>query len=169
MANFVNLKWKWAMAGHKLTSCDRQILDLLQRNATLSVGDIAERVGISKSACWRRIHRLEEEGVIRERVTLLNQDKVNLPLTVYIVIRTNRHNDQWAAQFNEVVQGIAEILEVHRMSGDVDYLIKAVVTDMPGYDRLYKELIKADLFDVSSSFVMETMKQTTRLPLNYIA
>ncbi|AMX03249.1 Lrp/AsnC family transcriptional regulator [Microbulbifer thermotolerans] len=157
------------MAGHKLTSCDRQILDLLQRNATLSVGDIAERVGISKSACWRRIHRLEEEGVIRERVTLLNQDKVNLPLTVYIVIRTNRHNDQWAAQFNEVVQGIAEILEVHRMSGDVDYLIKAVVTDMPGYDRLYKELIKADLFDVSSSFVMETMKQTTRLPLNYIA
>lgn len=157
------------MAEQKLTSQDRQILDLLQRDATLSVGDIAERVGISKSACWRRIHKLEEEGVIRERVTLLNQDRVNLPLTVYIAIRTNQHNDQWAAQFNEVVQGIAEILEVHRMSGDLDYLVKAVVTDMPGYDRLYKELIKADLFDVSSSFVMETMKQTTRLPLNYIA
>ncbi len=157
------------MAEQKLSSQDRQILDLLQRDATLSVGDIAERVGISKSACWRRIQKLEQEEVIRERVTLLNQDKVNLPLTVYIAIRTNQHNDQWAAQFNEVVQGIAEILEVHRMSGDLDYLVKAVVTDMPGYDRLYKELIKVDLFDVSSSFVMETMKQTTRLPLSYIA
>ncbi|MFA0811252.1 Lrp/AsnC family transcriptional regulator [Microbulbifer epialgicus] len=146
---------------------DRQILELLQRDATLSVGDIAERVGISKSACWRRIHKMEEEGVIAERVTLLDQHKLNLPLTVYISIRTNQHNDQWASQFGELVQGIAEILEVHRMSGDLDYLIKAVVTDMPGYDRLYKELIKADLFDVSSSFVMETMKQTTRLPLKY--
>ncbi|MFC6634764.1 Lrp/AsnC family transcriptional regulator [Microbulbifer taiwanensis] len=156
------------MAEQKLSNQDRQILDLLQRDATLSVGDIAERVGISKSACWRRIHKLEDEGVIRERVTLLNQDRVNLPLTVYIAIRTNQHNDQWAAQFSRVVQGVAEILEVHRMSGDLDYLVKAVVTDMPGYDRLYKELIKADLFDVSSSFVMETMKQTTRLPLKYV-
>lgn len=152
----------------KLTGQDRQILDLLQRDATLSVGDIAARVGISKSACWRRIQKLEREQVIRERVTLLNQERVNLPLTVYIAIRTNQHNDQWATQFNEVVQGIAEVLEVHRMSGDLDYLVKAVVTDMPGYDRLYKELIKADLFDVSSSFVMETMKQSTRLPLKYI-
>ncbi len=146
---------------------DKQILELLQRDATLSVGDIAEQVGLSKSACWRRIHKMEEEGVIAERVTLLNPQKLNLPLTVYISIRTNQHNDHWAAQFGELVQGIAEILEVHRMSGDLDYLIKAVVTDMPGYDRLYKELIKADLFDVSSSFVMETMKQTTRLPLTY--
>ncbi|WP_444891271.1 Lrp/AsnC family transcriptional regulator [Microbulbifer sp. DLAB2-AA] len=146
---------------------DKQILELLQGDATLSVGDIAEQVGLSKSACWRRINKLEEEGVIAERVTLLNQQKLNLPLTVYISIRTNQHNDHWAAQFGELVQGIAEILEVHRMSGDLDYLIKAVVTDMPGYDRLYKALIKADLFDVSSSFVMETMKQTTRLPLTY--
>ncbi|WHI48625.1 Lrp/AsnC family transcriptional regulator [Microbulbifer sp. TRSA001] len=150
-----------------LSKLDRAILELLQADATLSVGDIAERVGMSKSACWRRIQRLESEGVICDRVTLLDQQKLNLPLTVYISIRTNQHNDQWAARFSELVQGVAEILEVHRMSGDLDYLIKAVVTDMPGYDRLYKELIKADLFDVSSSFVMETMKQTTRLPLNH--
>ncbi|WP_444939987.1 Lrp/AsnC family transcriptional regulator [Microbulbifer sp. ZKSA004] len=150
-----------------LSKLDRAILELLQADATLSVGDIAERVGMSKSACWRRIHRLEDEGVICDRVTLLDQQKLNLPLTVYISIRTNQHNDQWAARFGELIQGVAEILEVHRMSGDLDYLIKAVVTDMPGYDRLYKELIKADLFDVSSSFVMETMKQTTRLPLNH--
>ncbi|GAB2505143.1 Lrp/AsnC family transcriptional regulator [Microbulbifer agarilyticus] len=154
------------MAELKLDKQDRSILELLQRDAGRSVGDIAEQVGISKSACWRRIQRLEKEQVIRERVTLLNPEKVNLPLTVYISVRTNRHNDAWSNRFREVVAGIPEILEVHRMSGDLDYLVKAVVTDMPGYDRLYKELIKADLFDVSSSFVMETMKQTSQLPLH---
>lgn len=106
--------------------------------------------------------------MIRERVALLNQEQVNLPMTVYISVRTNQHNDQWAAHFKSVVQAIPDILEVYRMSGELDYLVKAVVTDMPGYDRLYKSLIKADLFDVSSSFVMETMKNTTRLPLDYM-
>jgi len=147
---------------------DRAILALLQRDASLSVGDIAESVGISKSACWRRIQKLEQEKVIRERVALLNPERVNLPLSVYIVIRTNQHNEQWSQHFKEVVATIPEILEVCRMSGEVDYLIKAVVTDMPGYDRLYQKIIKADLFDVSSSFVMETIKQTTQLPLDYI-
>ncbi|MDG5499539.1 Lrp/AsnC family transcriptional regulator [Marinobacter sp. BGYM27] len=147
---------------------DRQILELLQRNAALSVGELAEQVGMSKSACWRRIQKLEQAEVIRQRVTLLNPDKVNLPLTVYISIRTNQHNDQWAANFRAVLGDIPEVLEVYRMSGDLDYLIKAVVTDMPDYDRLYKKLIRADLSDVSSSFVMETMKQTTELPLSHL-
>jgi len=93
---------------------------------------------------------------------------LNLPLTVYISVRTNQHNDQWMNKFNTVLQGIPEVLEIHRMSGDLDYLIKAVVSDMPGYDRLYKKIIKADLHDVSSSFVMETTKQTTQLPLKYV-
>jgi len=156
------------MAGVKLDKQDRYILELLQRDATLSVGEVAERVGVSKSACWRRIQKLEQEGVIRERVTLLNQEQVNLPLTVYISVRTNQHNEQWSAQFKQVVQDIPQVLEVFRMSGDLDYLIKAVVEDMPGYDRLYKRLIKANLNDVSSSFVMETMKHTTELPLEYL-
>lgn len=147
---------------------DRQILELLQSDASLSVGDVAERISISKSACWRRIQKLEQEKVIREKVALLDQDRLNLSLTVYIVVRTNQHNDQWSHQFQEVIDSIPEILEAYRMSGDLDYLIKAVVTDMPGYDRLYKKIIKADLFDVSSSFVMETMKSTTQLPLNYM-
>lgn len=147
---------------------DRQILELLQRDAALSVGELAEQVGMSKSACWRRIQKLEQAEVIRQRVTLLNPDKVNLPLTVYISIRTNQHNDQWAANFRAVLGDIPEVLEVYRMSGDLDYLIKAVVTDMPDYDRLYKKLIRADLSDVSSSFVMETMKQTTELPLSHL-
>ena len=147
---------------------DTAILTLLQNDAGLSVGDLAERVGISKSACWRRIQKLEKSGVIRGRVTLLNQEKVNLPLTAYIVIRTNQHNDRWAESFKQVIQAMPGVLEVYRMSGDLDYLVKAVVTDMPGYDRLYKELIKVDLFDVSSSFVMETLKHNTQLPLEYV-
>ena len=147
---------------------DVELLGLLQRDASLSVGGLAERVGMSKSACWRRIQKLEEQGVIGHRVTLLNQESVNLPLTVYVSIRTNEHSERWAKAFRKVVDDLPEVLEVYRMSGDLDYLIKAVVTDMPGYDNLYKRLIKAELFDVSSSFVMETMKNTTQLPLKYI-
>ena len=120
---------------------------------------------MSKSACWRRLQKLTADGVIKKQVAILDEQKLNLPLTVYISIRTNEHNDNWASQFQEVTKNISGILEVHRMSGDLDYLLKAVVEDMQGYDKLYKQLIKAELFDVSSSFVMETMKQTTELPL----
>ncbi len=147
------------------TKQDRDILNLLQANASLSVGDIADQVGMSKSACWRRIQKMEQEGIIADRVTLLNQHEIGLPLTVYISVRTNQHNEKWASTFKEITGDLAEVLEVYRMSGDLDYLIKAVVSDMPGYDKLYKKLIKANLFDVSSSFVMETMKHTTKLPL----
>jgi len=147
---------------------DRTILMLVQEDASLPVALIAERVGVSKSACWRRIQKLESMGIILERVTILDQAKINLPLTVYISVRTNQHNDTWMQHFNQVLQDIPEVMEIHRMSGDLDYLIKAVVTDMPGYDKLYKKIIRADLHDVSSSFVMETTKQTTRLPLNHL-
>jgi len=147
---------------------DLQILDLLQDDATLSVGDLAVQVAVSKSACWRRIQKLNETNVIKGRVTLLNQEMLNLPVTVYISIRTNQHNDEWAERFRQVITELPQILEVSRMSGDLDYLIKAVVPDMKGYDALYKKLIKADLFDVSSSFVMEKMKHTTRLPLDHL-
>ena len=147
---------------------DLQLLDYLQGDATLSVGDLAEKVSVSKSACWRRIQKLNEANVIEGRVTLLNQEMLNLPVTVYISIRTNQHNDEWAERFKEVITHLPQVLEVCRMSGDLDYLIKAVVPDMKGYDALYKKLIKADLFDVSSSFVMEKMKHTTRLPLDHL-
>ena len=145
---------------------DRRLLALMQRDASLSVAHLAEAIHVSKSACWRRIQRLEEEGVITSRVTLLDAKRVGLPVTVYISVRTNKHNDKWAAQFKKVIAEIDEVIEVHRMSGALDYLIKAVVNDMPDYDRLYKQLIKADLFDVSSSFVLEEMKHTTVLPVD---
>jgi Lrp/AsnC family transcriptional regulator len=144
---------------------ERSILALIQADAALSIGEVADRVGISKSACWRRIQKLEEEGVIQGRVTLLNAAALDLPLTVFITIKTNQHNEKWARNFKAVVADIPGILEVHRMGGEIDYLIKAVVRDMPGYDKLYQQLIRADLFDVTSSFVMEEIKRTTALPL----
>ncbi|MAC48313.1 MAG: transcriptional regulator [Oceanospirillum sp.] len=147
---------------------DKAILELLQRDATLSVGQVAEKVNISKTACWRRMQQLEKQGVIEKRVALLNAEQVGLPLTVYISVCTNQHNAGWAQNFQRVTQNIPEILEVHRMSGDLDYMIKAVVSDMKGYDRLYKKLIDADLSDVSASFVMEEMKHTTELPLDQL-
>ncbi|WP_163832637.1 Lrp/AsnC family transcriptional regulator [Spartinivicinus ruber] len=147
---------------------DKAILEILQQDATLPVGEIAERVALSKTACWRRIQKLEQDGVIRSRVALLSQEQVNLPLTAYIAVRTNKHNEKWSDQFRKVVNSLPEVLEVYRTSGDLDYLIKAVITDMAGYDQLYKALIKADLYDVSASFVMETMKHTTKLPLDYL-
>jgi len=144
---------------------DRVILGLMQRDATLSVGELAERAGMSKSACWRRVQRLEQQGVITERVAILNAQQLGLGLCVYISVRTNQHNDGWAQNFQLITEQIPGVQEVYRMSGDLDYLIKAVVADMAGYDKLYQQLIAADLFDVSASFVMETMKRTTALPL----
>lgn len=143
---------------------DKALLTLLQRDASLSVGDLAEKVSISKSACWRRVQKLEEKGIIRGRVTLLEPAALGLDLTVFVSVRTNQHNEKWARQFKAVIENIPGVLEAHRMGGDVDYLIKAVVPDMPGYDKLYQELIKADLFDVTASFVMETIKETSELP-----
>ena len=147
---------------------DRQdivLLSILQKDSSQSVGELADTVGMSKSACWRRLQKLEKEGVIRQRVALLDANALNLSLTVYISVRTNQHNDEWAATFQRATELIPGVLEVSRMSGDLDYLIKAVVADMPDYDRLYKQLIKADIYDVSSSFVMETLRHTTCLPL----
>ncbi len=151
-----------------LDSLDIKLLDSLQSNATLSTGVLAEKLGYSKSAIWRRVTRLEEQGIIKTRAAILDAAQLGLGLTVYISIKTNQHNEVWSAKFTEITQALSQVLEVHRMSGDLDYLIKAVVKDMKGFDQLYQELIKADLYDVSSSFVMEELKSTTRLPLNYV-
>ena len=148
---------------------DKAILQALQRDATMTVADVADHVGLSKSACWRRIQALEEDGVISARVTLLNQEKLGLDLTVYTRIRTHQHTQQWFDGFHAMVTTMPNVMEVHRLSGDVDYLIRAVVPDMRSYDEMYKEMIaKVDLFDVSSSFSMETIKYTTALPLDYL-
>lgn len=147
---------------------DRAILKALQEDATMTVTDLARSVGLSKSACWRRIQNLEESGIIGARVTLLNQHALGLNLTVFAAIRTHEHSKDWFDQFHAVTTSMPNVMEVHRLSGDVDYLVRAVVPDMNRYDEMYKELIsRVNLYDVSSSFSMETIKYTTALPLDY--
>jgi Lrp/AsnC family transcriptional regulator len=148
---------------------DRKILAVLQENAGLSNAEIGERVGLSPTPCWRRIRNLEEAGVIRRRVALLDRRKLNLGVTVFVAVRTNQHNQEWLDRFARAVAAIPEIVEFHRMAGDVDYLMRVVVPDIAAYDGVYKRLIAAiDLQDVSSTFAMEEIKSTTALPLTYV-
>jgi len=147
---------------------DRKILRLIQEDATIGVAELAEEVGLSPSPCWRRVQRLEESGVIRRRVALLDPERMNLGVTVFVAIRTNQHNAEWAEKFCRAVAEIPEVVEFYRMSGQVDYQLKVVVPDIAAYDGVYKRLIKvADLYDVSSSFAMERIKYTTALPVTY--
>ncbi len=147
---------------------DRKILSLLQRDSTLAVADIAEQVGLSTTPCWRRIQNLEKAGVIRARVALLDPDKLNVGVTVFVRLKTSQHNYEWLESFAKAVAEIDEVVEFYRMSGDIDYLLRVVVPDIASYDDVYKRLIQAaDLTDVSSSFAMERIKYTTALPLTY--
>ena len=149
---------------------DRNILRLLQEDSTLSTADIAERVGLSTTPCWRRIQRLEESGVIRKRVALMARDKLNLGVSVFVAVKTNQHNWEWLAKFSEAVNQFPEVVEFYRMAGESDYLLRVVVPDIPAFDTFYKKLVQTtDLSDVSSSFAMEQIKYTTALPLEYAA
>jgi Lrp/AsnC family transcriptional regulator len=147
---------------------DARILDLLQSNAALTAAEIADRIGLSKAPCWRRIQRLEQEGIIRQRVALLDAHALNVGTTVFVTIKTGNHSEAWFEKFVRAVREIPEVTEIHRMSGDVDYLIRIVVPDIDAYDRVYKRLIcTVEFQDVSASFVLETLKCTTALPLGY--
>lgn len=148
---------------------DKTILAAIQDDATLTVAELAEHVGLSKSACWRRIQILEEEGIVGARVTLLDQEKLGLHLTVYSAIRTHEHTAEWFSGFYKMVSSMPNVMEVHRLSGDIDYLMRSVVPDVQSYDEMYKEMIACiDLYDVSSSFSMEKIKYTTALPLDHL-
>jgi Lrp/AsnC family transcriptional regulator len=151
-------------------SFDTRILETLQRDATVSIEELASRVGLSRTPCWRRVRQLEVEGVILKRVALLDPDKLGLSSIVFVALRTSQHNKKWLEDFSKAVVRLPEVLEVHRLSGDIDYLLKVAVAGVPGYDRFYRRLIEGiELNDVSSSFVMETIKSTTELPLTHIA
>lgn len=149
-----------------MDSIDRKILAVLQSDSSGSIADLAERAGVSQTPCWRRIKKLEETGVIERRVALLNPEKLGLGLTVFVLIRAAHHDEDWLARFSEKTAEFPEIQEIHRMTGDIDYLLKLVVRDVDDYDRIYKKLIRSvDLSDVSASFSMECIKSTTALPL----
>ncbi len=153
-----------------MDTTDRKLLDILQHDAGLSLDQLSTRMALSRNACWRRIKRLEDDGVIKARVTLLDASRINVGLTAFIALRTTEHSAKWLDQFSKAVRDLPEIVGVYRMTGDVDYLLQAVIPDVAAYDRLYKRLIgKITLADVSSSFVMEEIKSTTVLPLDYAA
>lgn len=150
----------------EIDDIDTRILKELQRDATLSVQDIGERVGLSQNACWRRIKQLESKGIIRARVALLDQDALGLKLTIFVLMRTDQHSEEWLESFSSGLKNIPEVVEHYRLSGDLDYLLKLVVRDMEDYDRVYKKLISvAPMRDVSGYFAMERIKCTTQLPL----
>ena len=147
---------------------DRKILTLIQHDAGLSLNDMAEQVHLSRNACWNRVKQMEDKGIIRARVTLLDPEQLNLDLTVFISVRTNNHTSAWLERFHAAVSSLPELIGIYRTTGDVDYLLQAVVPSMKAYDELYQRLIsKIELNDVSSSFVMEEIKRTTVLPLDY--
>jgi len=148
---------------------DRKILAELQRDGTLSNTELADRVGLSTTPCWRRVRLLEEQGYIRGRVALLDRVRLNVGVTVFVAVKTASHDADWLADFALAVDDMPEVQEFYRMSGDVDYLMKVTVPDIAAYDDFYKRLIaRIDLSDVSSSFAMEEIKNTTELPLSYL-
>jgi Lrp/AsnC family transcriptional regulator len=155
---------------NQLDRYDYAILAALQNDGTLSIAHLSEKVGLSNTPCWKRVRRLEEEGYIENRVAIVNRRKVGLPVTVFVSVRTTQHDEKWYARFSAAVIALPEVQEFHRMSGDVDYLLKVVTSDIEGYDRFYKKLIKAvQLTGVSSAFSMEQIKITTALPLELVS
>jgi Lrp/AsnC family transcriptional regulator len=151
-----------------MDATDKKILALLQRDASQSVESIAEAVGMTATPCWRRIRKLEQDGVLKARVALVDPTALKLGLTAFVAVRTNQHTEAWLKKFVDGVRAMPEVVELHRLSGDIDYLLKVVCPDMARFDQVYKRLIRvADLSDVSSTFSMEALKVTTELPLEY--
>jgi Lrp/AsnC family transcriptional regulator len=149
-----------------MDAIDRKILAVVQEDASLSVAEIGNRVGLSSTPCWKRIQRLEADGVIQKRVAVIDQDKLGLGVTVFVSVETEDHSEVWLTRFAQLVGAMPEVLEFYRMAGDVDYMLRVVVTDIAGYDAFYKRLIAAvPLKNVTSRFAMEKIKSTTALPI----
>ena len=149
-----------------MDAIDRKILAVVQQDASLSVAEIGQRVGLSSTPCWKRLQRLEAEGVITGRVALVDPDKIGLGVTVFVSIETGDHSQEWLKHFAEVVGAMPEVMDFYRMAGDVDYMLRVVVPDIAGYDAFYKKLIgTVPLKNVTSRFAMERIKSTTALPI----
>lgn len=151
-----------------LDDMDVKILHILQADCTRPVADIGKEIGLSTTPCWRRIQKLEEAGIIQHRVAVLNPARVNAGVTVFVSIKTDKHNLDWLERFHGAVTDFPEVVEFYRMSGEVDYLLRVVVPDIAAYDAFYKKLIsRIDITKVSSAFAMEQIKYTTALPLEF--
>ncbi|WP_346295952.1 Lrp/AsnC family transcriptional regulator [Rhodopseudomonas sp. P1] len=155
-----------AESSRRLDAIDRKILTVLQQDASLSVAEIGDRVGLSSTPCWKRIQRLEADGVIIKRVALVDQDKIGLGLSVFVSIESGDHSDAWLKTFADAISAMPEVIEFYRMAGDVDYMLRVVVADMRAYDQFYKKLIgTVPLKNVTSRFAMEKIKSVTALPV----
>ncbi len=153
-----------------MDAIDRKIIAVVQEDASLSVAEIGQRVGLSSTPCWKRLQKLEGEGVITRRVALIDPDKIGLGITVFVSVETGDHSQDWLARFAELVSAMPEVMEFYRMAGDVDYMLRVVVRDMQSYDTFYKKLIAAvPLKNVTSRFAMERIKSTTALPIGQMA
>jgi Lrp/AsnC family transcriptional regulator len=145
-----------------MDAIDRKILMALQKDATISVADLAAKAGLSQTPCWKRVQRLEASGVIKKRVAILSPEKIGLGLTVFVQIETGDHSDVWMNRFATTLSAMPEVMEIYRMAGDVDYMLRVVVADMAAYDAFYKKMISAiPLRNVTSRFAMEQIKSTT--------
>ena len=152
-----------------MDAIDRKILDILQVDATVPVATIADKVGLSAAPCWRRIKRMEDDGVIKRRVALVDRRKAKVPMTLFVSVRTTRHAVQWVEDFRRVISDVSEIVEAWRLTGEVDYLLRIVVPDVDTYDAVYKRLInRLEFADVSSAIAMEEIKYTTAIPTDYL-
>jgi Lrp/AsnC family transcriptional regulator len=152
-----------------MDSVDKRILALLQEDADLALADIAARVNLSATPCWRRIQRLKDEGFIRRKVVLLDPQKLKVGVTVFVLLKTNRHNQAWFRKLAATIEKIPEVVDFYRMSGTIDYLLRVVVPDIAAYDAVYKKLTEnVEILEVSSSFAMEEIRHTSALPLDYI-
>jgi Lrp/AsnC family transcriptional regulator len=149
-----------------MDAIDRKILAVVQEDASLSVAEIGQRVGLSSTPCWKRLQRLEAEGVILRRVALVAPEKIGLGITVFVSVETGDHSNEWLGKFAETVSAMPEVMEFYRMAGDVDYMLRVAVADIAGYDTFYKKLIASvPLKNVTSRFAMERIKSTTALPI----
>ncbi|MDC0977459.1 Lrp/AsnC family transcriptional regulator [bacterium] len=152
-----------------LDIADKKILNLLQDNADININEISKQLNLSKTPCWARINKLYKNGVIKKKVVLVNKDKINLPIVAFVQVKTNQHNLGWAKKFIKVVEELEEVVEFYRLSGSIDYLLKIVVPSVSKFDEFYQDLTsKINLTDVTTSFSMDEIKHTNKLPLKYI-
>ena len=149
-----------------MDAIDVKILKLLQQDCNLPASEIAETVGLSTSPCWKRIAKLRETGIIKQQLSILDAAKLGFGLTAYVSIKTGEHSGTWLNEFSKTVTAMPEVMEFHRMAGDVDYMLKVVVADIDSFDKFYKRLIGSSAInEVTSRFSMEKIKDTTELPL----
>lgn len=149
-----------------LNDTDMQLIAILQRDASIAVEELAKRVGITKTPCWRRLQKLEKSGIIKKKVALLDAALLDLSVSVFVQVKTSKHESDWLIQFSKTVSAFPEVVDFYRMSGEYDYLLRVVVKDIASYDAFYQRFIQeTSLTDVTSSFAMEEIKRSTELPL----